>query len=70
MVGFTGSPVRIVYANVTLTRSKLKVKVTELLKFRKLHFCMFSRPISSAILRLDCPMADRSVVRTLALAFS
>jgi len=50
MVGFTGSPVRIVYANVTLTRSKLKVKVTELLKFRKLHFCMFSRPISSAIL--------------------
>ena len=44
MVGHTGSPTRIVYADVTLTRSKVKVK--ELLKFRKLQF---SRSISSAI---------------------
>jgi len=35
------------HTSLTSTRSKIKVKVTELLKFRKLHF---SRSISSAIL--------------------
>jgi len=27
--------------SMTLTRSKVKIKVTELLKFRKLHLCGF-----------------------------
>jgi len=44
MVGPTGSPTRIVHVDMTLTRSN--VKVTGLLKFRKLHF---SRSISSTI---------------------
>ena len=43
-VGRTRPDTRI---HVTLTRSKVKVKVDELLKFRKMHF---SRSISSAIL--------------------
>ena len=46
MVGHACSPTRIVYVDVTLTPSN--VKVTELLKLRKLHS---SRPISSAISR-------------------
>ena len=36
MAGQAGSPVRNVYVDVTLTRSKVKVKVTELLNFREL----------------------------------
>jgi len=36
MVGHVGSPTGIVHADVTLTRSKVKVKVTGLLNFRKL----------------------------------
>jgi len=36
MVGYAGSPTRTVYVDVTLTRSKVKVKVTGLLNFRKL----------------------------------
>ena len=49
MVGQAGSPTRIVHAYVTLIQSevKVKVKVTGLLKFRKLHF---STSTSSAIL--------------------
>ena len=47
MVVHAGSPTPIVHVDVTLTRCKFKVKVTGLLKFRKLHF---SRSISSAIL--------------------
>jgi len=43
MVGHAGSLTRIMHANMILTRSKVKVKLTELLKFRKLHF---SRSIS------------------------
>jgi len=44
--------------NMTSTQSKVKIKVTEFLKFQKLHF---SRSISSAILaccrnRLSYPM--------------
>jgi len=46
-VGHAGSPTFIVHADVTLTRSMVKVKVTELLDFQKLHF---SRSICSAIL--------------------
>ena len=37
----------VLHADMTLTRSNVKVKVTGLLKFRKLHY---SRSISSAIL--------------------
>ena len=44
MVGYAGSTIRIVHADVALTRSK--AKVTGLLKLRKLHF---SRSVSSAI---------------------
>jgi len=36
MIGRAGSHTHIVDADVTLTRSKVKVKVTGLLKFRKL----------------------------------
>ena len=35
MVGHASSPTRIVYVDVTLTRSKVNVKVTDLLKFIK-----------------------------------
>ena len=57
MVGHAASPTCIVHVDMTLTRSKIKVKVTGLLKFRKLHF---SRSIYSAIL-VWCPklMVDR-----------
>jgi len=36
MVRRAASPIRIVHVDMTLTRSKVKVKVTRLLKFRKL----------------------------------
>jgi len=36
MVGHAGSPTRSVYVDVTLTRFKVKVKVTRLLNFRQL----------------------------------
>jgi len=36
VVGQAGSPKRIVYVDVTLTPSKVKVKVTGLLNFRQL----------------------------------
>jgi len=36
MVGLAGSPTGIVHADVTLTRSKVRVKVTGLLNFRQL----------------------------------
>jgi len=36
MFGHAGSPTGIVHADMTLTRSNVKVKVTELLNFRKL----------------------------------
>ena len=47
MAGHAGSPMCIAHTDVTLTWSKLKVKVTDLVKFRKLHFSMST---SSAIL--------------------
>ena len=36
MVGYAGSPTYTAYVDVTLTRSKVKVKVTVLLNFRQL----------------------------------
>jgi len=45
MVGHTGSPTRTVYADVTLTQSKVMVKVMEHLNFQKLpitaHFYIY-----------------------------
>jgi len=38
MVEHAGSPTPIVHVDMTLTLSKVKVKVTDLLKFRKVHF--------------------------------
>jgi len=35
MVGHAGSPTHVLYVDVTLTRSRVKVKVTDLPKFRK-----------------------------------
>jgi len=56
MVGHAGSPTHTVYVDVTLTRSKVKVKVMELLNFRKLHI---SRSVSSAIFAWSLkPMVD------------
>ena len=55
MVGRAGSPTGTVHADMTLTRSKVKVKVTGLLKFRKLHF---SRSISAILVRSSKVMAD------------
>jgi len=43
MVGRAGSTTCIVYADVTLTRAKVKVEVTRLLNFRKLAMpCMLA----------------------------
>ena len=47
MLGHGGSSVCIVHVDMTLTQSKVNIKVTGLLKFHKLHFSM---SISSAIL--------------------
>jgi len=45
MVGHADSPIRTVYVDVTLIRSKVKVKVTDHLNFRQLpitaHFCVY-----------------------------
>jgi len=61
MVVHAGSPTPIVHVDVTLTRCKFKVKVTGLLKFRKLHF---SRSISSAILAWSSKlMVDHDTTR-------
>ena len=43
MVGYAGSATRTAYVDVTLTRSKVKVKVTGLLNFRQLaKLCMLA----------------------------
>jgi len=47
LIWFVGRPRPDMHTSVTSTRSKVKVKVTELPKLRKLHFC---RSISSAVL--------------------
>jgi len=44
MVGHAGSPICIAQADMTLTWSKVKVKVTDLLKFCKLHFSTLTSP--------------------------
>ena len=45
MVGHAASPIRTVYVDVTLTRSKVKVKITEHLNFQQLpitaHFHVY-----------------------------
>jgi len=46
MIGHAGSPTGIVHVDMTPTRSKVKLKVTVHLIFRKLHFSM---SISSAM---------------------
>jgi len=56
MVGYAGSPICAARADVTLTQSNIKVIVTGLLNFRKLHF---PKSISSARLpRSSKLMAD------------
>jgi len=47
LIWCVGGPQPDMCTNMSSTRSKVKIKVTELLKLRKLHF---SRPIVSAIL--------------------
>ena len=43
MVGYAGSPTYVAYVDMTLTRSKVKVKVTGLLNFRQLaKLCMLA----------------------------
>jgi len=60
VVGHVGSPTCIVNADVSLTRSKVKVKVTGLLNSENCQKLHFFRPLSSAIfawsskLMLDC----------------
>jgi len=44
MVGHGGSPICITHADMTLTSSKVQVKVTDLLKFHRLHFSTSSLP--------------------------
>jgi len=48
MVGLAGSPTCTVYVDVTLTRSKVKVKVMDHLNFRQLPMTALSTSISSA----------------------
>jgi len=63
MVGQAGSPACIVHVDMTLTRSnvKAKVKVTGLLKFRKLPKIAHFRSIYSATLaRSSKPMVDHN----------
>jgi len=56
VVGYAGSPICAACADMTLTRSNIKVMVTGLLNFRKLHF---PKSISSARLpRSSKLMAD------------
>jgi len=57
MVGYAGSTTGIVHADITLTRSKVKVKVTELLNFRKL-----ARPCMLAAMTVS-PLAGLSGYR-------
>jgi len=51
MVGTLYSPIRIVYADVTLTRSKVEVKVTGLLNFRQLAKPCMLAAMTAASLR-------------------
>ena len=51
MVGYIGSPTHTVYVDVTLTRSKVKVKVTGLLNFRQLAKLYMLAAMTAAPLR-------------------
>ena len=53
MVRHAGSPICIAHADMTLTWSKVNIKVTDLLKFQKLHF---STSISCTILAWSSKM--------------
>jgi len=55
MVGHAGSPVCTAHTDVTVTSSKVKVKVPDLLTFPKLHF---STSTSSAIFALRSLMGN------------
>jgi len=51
VVGYSGSPTYTAYVNVTLTRSKVKVKVTGLLNFRQLPKPCMQAAMTAAPLR-------------------
>jgi len=51
MVGYAGSPTYIAYVDMTLTRSKVKVKVTGLLNFRQLAKSCMLAAMTAAPLR-------------------
>jgi len=51
MVGYAGSPIRTVYVDVTLTRSKVKVNLTGLLNFRQLAKTCMLAAMTAAPLR-------------------
>jgi len=59
MVGRAGSPTGTVHADMTLTRSKVKVKVTGLLNFRKLaKACKLATMTISPLSGLSgCPLS-------------
>jgi len=62
MVGHAGNPTAIVHADVTLTRSKVKVKVTELLNFRQLSKpCMLSAMTTAPFRGFLVEFASRKV---------
>ena len=64
MVRQAGSPARTVHVDVTLTRSKVKVKITGLLKFRKMPKLHFPRSIFSVILSCSSKLrVDRDSTR-------
>ena len=50
MVGYAGSPTRTVHVDMSLARSKVKVKVTGLLNFRQLAKpCMLAATIAAPL---------------------
>jgi len=64
MVRQAGSPARTVHVDVTLTRSKVKVKIMGLLKFRKMPKLHFPRPVFSVILSCSSKLiVDRDSTR-------
>ena len=60
MVGYAGSPIYTAYVDMTLTRSKVKVKVTGLLNFRRLAKPCMLAAMTTAPLRgfLVCHRLD------------
>jgi len=66
MVGHAGSPTGIVYVDMTFTRSKVKIKITGLLNFRKL-----AKPCMLAAMTVS-PLAGLSgfFLQSLAYRFS